>query len=200
MKIGIDLDDVVLDFFPSFLDFYNKRYGVSFEMSDMTSYDIWEVGIGRTREESVGFIDEFYDSDDYDKIPFVEGAREGLEELGRDNELLIITSRLTRYKPKTKKVVRDNFGGRVGLFFTEDFYRRSGNSKADVCGEFGVCCHVEDCYRYALSCADRGIRTLLLKKPWNERYWKSLKHQGGLLVPVKNWKDIMDRLKEVENG
>ena len=107
MKIGIDLDDVVLDFFPSFFDFYNRRYGVNFKISDVTSYNIWEIGIGRTKEEAVSFIDEFYESDDYDGIPFVEGSREGLDELGRDNELLIITSRLTRYKPTKTATIKN---------------------------------------------------------------------------------------------
>ena len=193
-KIGFDLDDVVADFFPSFLDFYNRKYGVNFEMSDMISYDIWEIGIGRTREEAVEFIDEFYESERYDRIPFVEGAGEGLDELGRDNELLIITSRLTRYKPKTDRVIKDNFNGRIGLFYTEDFYGGNSKSKADVCDDLGVNYYVEDCYRYALSCADRGIETLLLKKPWNEN---CKGHEN--IIRVNDWSEILKEIG-IENG
>ena len=195
MKIGIDFDDVVLDFFPSFLDWYNRRYGVNFKISDVTSYNIWEIGIGRTREETVEFIDEFYESDDYDGIPFVEGARKGLDELVRDdNELLIITSRLIRYKPKTDRIIRNNLDREVGLFYTGDFYGGNSKSKADVCKEQGVYCYVEDCYKYALSCADRGIRTLLFKKPWNEN---CKGHEN--IIRVNDWSEILKEIG-IENG
>ena len=47
MKIGIDLDDVIVNFFPSFLEFYNRQYEKNFDIKNMSSYHIWEVGIGK---------------------------------------------------------------------------------------------------------------------------------------------------------
>ena len=58
MKIGIDLDDVVVDTLPSFVAFHNQRYGTTLRREDVTSYYIWEVGFGKTRQEAVKLFDE----------------------------------------------------------------------------------------------------------------------------------------------
>lgn len=195
MKIGVDLDDVVVNFFPKFLDFYNQKYGNNFRMSDMTSFNIWEVGIGRTKEEAIGFIDEFYDSDCYEKIPFVNGAKEGLCSLAEGNELYLITSRFLRYRPKTENFIRCYLPGYLdNLFFTEDFHNLDGRTKAEVCQEIGIGCYVEDCYEYAKRCAEKGIKVLLLDKPWNQNHEE---HEN--IVRVGSWEEILNKIEEIKN-
>jgi len=191
MKIGFDLDDVVVSWFSSFLKFFNPSQGTSYVLKDMTDFCLWKVGIGKTRQEAIDFVDRFYESEYFEKIPFVEGAEEGLRFLGRDNDLIFITSRSEKYRPKTERFVGEGLGRSLDcLFFSGDFVKNGRKTKADICIEQEVKHYVEDCLDYANEVANRDVRVSLLDTPWN---------QGRLVEGVKrvyNWKEILKHVEE----
>jgi hypothetical protein len=75
-----DLDDVLLDTMKSFLEFYKINHRQEIRFEDITDYHLWEVGIGRNREELIEYVREFHFSES-GKIPPIPGAVEGLREL-----------------------------------------------------------------------------------------------------------------------
>jgi hypothetical protein len=211
VKIGYDLDDVIVDFFSSFLEFYNKKYGASYALKDVTSFWIWEVGIGKNKDEAIRFVDEFHESEYYDKIPLVRGARDGISEIFRltQEKPLIVTSRALNSRVKTNKSLERHFSDAEFSFqihYSGDFHSGNGCAKAVVCRESNLDYFVEDCFDYAKTCGRVGTRTFLLRKPWNERNWDYLFENQEIsdslnLVPVGSWQEIVDKIKnEVGNG
>lgn len=63
-------------------------------------------------------------------------------------------------------------------------------SKSEICGELGISIFIEDNSSYALDCAKKGIKVLLLDKPWNKNYEK---HPN--IIKVNSWEEILERLK-----
>lgn len=78
MKIGIDVDDVTVEFMPRLLDFYNSRYGRNLRFEDIVSFRLWDVGIGKTKAEAIKIVYDFYGSEFYGEMDFVKGARGAL--------------------------------------------------------------------------------------------------------------------------
>lgn len=206
MKIGFDLDGVITDYFQTFLDFYNDRYNENYKFEELIDYHLWNIGIGRTKEECLVYHDEFYDSEYFEKIPFVNGAENCLRRIKNNfgrNEIYFITSRPINHKEKTQNFINKNFPElKEKLFFTGDFNPKNAGlrNKSDICNELGVQIYVEDHYDFAVSCSEKGIKILLLKNPWNEIHWNEIRknnNKSNGIIPVKNWNEI---LKEVKNG
>lgn len=198
MKIGIDLDDVVVDTLPSFVKFYNKRYGTSFRREDVTSYHIWEVGFGKTKQEAVKLFDEFYESPEFDDMSLVEGAHKGVLELARlsDCRLPIVTSRPLLYKPKTDSLIARTFHEiSLPVYHAKDFHYGVNHTKAEICQSLKLDYYIEDCLAYAEDCAERGIHVFLLDKPWNQN--DSL---HPLITKVNNWQEILQHIKRSESN
>jgi len=195
MNIGIDLDDVIVDFFPSFLIFYNQKYRKKFELADLTRYHIWEVGIGRDMEEAIVLVDEFFYSEDFINMPLVTGAQAGVEELSkRYGGLVLVTSRPMRWRERTQSFIEHAFPKvPIEVNYSSGLHRQ-GISKGQICKRGGVDVFVEDCLEYAEECAANRIRTLLLDKPWNQG-------SNGNVERVYSWDDILEKINRgVKNG
>jgi uncharacterized HAD superfamily protein len=193
MKIGIDLDDILADFFPSFLNFYNRTHQKHFSIADITNFHIWKIGIGRTKEEAIAFVDEFHDSAHYDLIPPVQGSRESLVELSQlpDSSLYIITSRPLNYRIKTNKFIQKHFSSiPLAVYYSHDFNNGEGPKKSEICQRLEVDFFVEDCFAYAKSCSEKGLNVLLLDKPWNQN-----EELPKNITRVHNWQEILQQIK-----
>jgi uncharacterized HAD superfamily protein len=192
MKIGLDLDDVISDFFPSFISFYNQRYGKNARFEDMTDYSIWKVGIGRDREEVIAFFNEFFESLESDEMPLVLGAKSGVEELACSNTgLSIVTSRPVRFMRKTQAFLKKYFPEIPFSIHYSSGLHNSDKTKAQICKREGIEVFVEDCLKYAEECAQNGVRVLLFDKPWNQG-------SNGKIERVHNWQEIIERINDYE--
>ncbi len=215
LRIGIDYDDVLVNTFPSFIDFHNQRYGTKFRIEDMTSYHIWEVGIGKDKHDAVRLFQEFYDSPEFDEMPLVDGAGKGVTELARLSErgVEIITSRPLLFRVKTVRLIRRSFSGiPLTLHYSNDFHDGANHSKASICQELGLDYYVEDCFEYAKDIVQRRTDVLLLKKPWNERDWHRLRkpengdgrdsrnYRPRAIIPVENWQEILKEIRKSNGG
>jgi len=188
MKIGIDLDEVIVEFIKGFLDFHNKKFSTDYKYEQWHSYNFWEV-FGGTREEDIREVDEFFNSEKFEKLKLVKGAK-SINKLAKDNKLIIITTRRIDYKDKTEKFLQKHFKGiPLELVFSGDFHNQ-GKTKADFCNELGISLIIEDNKEYALDCAKKGIKVFLLDKPWNQNCEN---HEN--LVKVQNWNEILEKIK-----
>jgi len=189
MKIGLDMDEVIVEFVEHMLKFYHLKTGKKIEKNKVTSYDFWEVW-GGTREETLKLIDEFHDSDYFDKIHPVENAVESINRLIDKNEIYVITSRPGHFKEKTEEWFKKNFkDGRFKVLFSNDFHKGKGKTKAEICKELGIKLMIEDSLKMSLDCANSGIKVILFDKPWNQ----GIEHKN--ITRVHNW---IDALKEID--
>jgi len=188
-KIGIDIDEVITEFVKSYLKIYNHKYDDNKTFEDICSYDLWKP-LGITRGEAFEISDEFYASRDFDNISFVDGAKDGIERLSRENELFFITSRPVKIKEKTEQFFKKSFPNlNLPLIFSDGLFHNQEETKANICKELNIDSIIEDNINYAFDCAETGIITYLLDKPWNQS--NALPKN---IIRVKNWKEIMEKL------
>lgn len=190
-KIGIDIDDVVVKFMESYLDFHNLRLRTSFSTEDVANYHLWECGIHSSKEESMRMVSAFGSTSAFWDLPLVEGAKNGVERLSQTYDPVFVTARPKFQREITKNYFARNFP-RNGyhLLFSGGVYE--GRTKAEICLDEGIPLIIEDNPLYAFDCAREGIKAILLAKPWNREYNK---HRN--LVRVLNWEGVLDEaLKE----
>ena len=58
LRIGIDIDEVIVEFLEGFLKFYNEKYNGNFKREDFGSY-IFEETLGGSFQEAVDNVTEF---------------------------------------------------------------------------------------------------------------------------------------------
>jgi uncharacterized HAD superfamily protein len=188
MKIGIDIDEVITKFIEGYLKIYNEKYDKRVCFEDVITYDLWEC-LSISEQEAYKISDEFYDSKDFENVNFIEGAKDSINELSKNNEVILVTSRPLKIRGKTEKFFKENFpNNNFKILFSGDRFGK-GKSKLDICEEEAIGIIIEDEPKYALSCAQKGIKVFLLDKPWNQ----DIEHEN--VVRVNNWKQVMELLK-----
>lgn len=188
MKIGIDLDEVVVEFVKGYLEFFNLRYKKNFCFEDVFTYDLWKV-LGISKEESFKLAYEFFDSESFEDIEVVWGAKEAIQKLTVGHDLFFITSRPTHTEIKTRNFFKKNFPAiRPYVFHSNERFGGWGKTKNILCRNLKIDLFIEDQPAYALACAEEGIRVFLMDKPWNQ----NIKHNN--LLRVNDWEEVMGKL------
>lgn len=190
MKIGIDIDEIITEFVKGYLDLYNKKYDGNIKFENIFIYSLWEP-LGISKKEAIELADEYYFSEFFDKIGLVQGAEEGIKKLNLNYELVFITSRPPHIKEKTKLFLKKLF-----LDFDLNIFHSKGvveiaKTKSEICKEQGISIFIEDDLRFALDCADKGIKVILLDKPWNQ----GIEHEN--MIRVYNWNEILEKINEL---
>lgn len=189
MKIGVDLDEVIVEFVRAFLDFYNQKFDTNYFFEQWRTYNFWEV-FGKTKEETVRVVDEFYNSKLFDEMKLIDGSKESIEKLAEKNQLSIVTSRPLRFREKTEKFSKKYFSTiPIKIFYSNSTSEGHDSGKARVCKREGIEIFIEDDLECAVKCAEAGVRVFLLSKPWN---------RGKLdgIIRVYNWKEILKKIGE----
>lgn len=184
----IDLDDVMVDFVAGLLAFLKERYNKTLDFQDVRSYDLWECGIGRDRKEAIGIIDKYHDSEFFDNMPLIHGARESMYELSKKHQLYVVTSRPVKFKEKTERHMTRFPMLPFELHFSGDFHKLQGMTKAQICKSLGAYVVVEDNKEYAKQCAEQGAIAFLYDKPWNQG---NVNGNHGVVQRVKSWDEIL---------
>jgi uncharacterized HAD superfamily protein len=169
MKIAIDIDEVLVDFVTNFLRDHNRRRGTALSKEDISSYRMWELW-GETKEESDRSFEEFYNSELFRNLEPAKESIWAVNNLSKDHELHIISSRPETIHEFTRSWVQKHFPNCFsGIHFSK---KRPVNGKslkkAEISAGLGVDLIIEDSLEYAKECAERGIRVLLFDAPWNQ--------------------------------
>lgn len=190
MKIGVDLDDVLVDFWSEMLTFHNSRYGTAFSKGDFFSYDMWEV-LGITREEGIARIETFYASPQFTAIPALPGAQEAVRAMGERHELIVITGRPEYTALATHELINRHFPDAFADIHFTNAYARGlpPRAKADVCREQEIELLLEDHIGHALGAAEAGISVMLFDQPWNT---EAPEHEN--MTRVLSWRDVREAL------
>lgn len=191
MKIGIDLDNVVVELTNGFCGFYSSKFGKKLSIEDCGAYLLSEI-LGISREEELSLWEEYYSSDLFDEMKFIEGGKEAIEILKKEHSLFFITARNLAWKEKTENFFKEHFG-EVNLIFSGEVY--GGKTKDEICGENDINILVEDHLEHSLGYAEKGIKVLLLDQPWNR---DGEGHEN--ITRVKTWEEILEKICEVKKN
>ena len=189
MKIGIDIDDVLVNFMENFLKHSNLKNKTFFNVSDVKNYHLWETGIHDSKEESVKAVAEFLNSKSFDELNLIEGVKEILEKISEIYDIYFITSRPEDIKDKTENFLRKNFPkNNFKVIYSGEIH--GGKSKAEICSDFGIPFMVEDNAVYALDCARKGVKVFLLEKPWNKNH-----EEHPNIIKINHLKEVLREIK-----
>lgn len=192
MKIGIDIDDTLLHSFEDFLDFYNEFHQTTHKKEDNTSDKKFHEFLGITKQELINFY-RVYDKQErsHDLKP-IKGAKEVLEKLVSDHEVILITARPEVLTEKTHKIVRKNY---PDFNFKIIFNNKEENlSKGRICTKEGVQVMIDDDIDNALDCVKEGVQVILLNKPWNRR------GEHEKIIRADNWFEIFEEIKKLRGS
>lgn len=175
MIIGVDMDDVLVEYVKSFLEFYNERNKTNLSFEGFTN-------IGHSVDKN----NSFFRSNFFKEMEICRKAVETIKKLAEKHSLFIVTSRQIEWKDATEKFVKENFPGCFcGIFFAGDIHG-DGKKKTDIYE--GMDMIIEDNRGHALECAKSGIKVFLLDKPWN----KDIEHTN--ITRIKGWDEIMNKM------
>lgn len=175
MKLGIDIDGVVLDFVSAFCRVC-QRHGYLLAYESIFCHDLGQVlGLGRTAVGSL--VAETLGSG---LVRPYSGAIEGLRELRRTGHRVeLITSRPQFYQAVTESILHQYSIEYDKLVFSPYLKKVEQVEGLDVM--------VEDSLEEALALFEVPLEILVMRHPWNHR---SLNVTGRLRF-VDGWRDLI---------
>lgn len=190
LKIGIDLDDVVFEFVNLLIENYEKEFGKKLLFEDFFSYafaEVWHLNL----EETISFIEQILKKEIVEDMKLCEFSKENILKLSKKNKIYFITSRI--FREGTLESLNKHFSDLdFELVFSSNPYANTeGKTKGDLCEELGIDFMIEDCPKHSLICAQKGIKTILLEKPWNKNCEN---HEN--LIKLKNWREVLGVIDE----
>lgn len=194
MKIGVDIDDVIVNFNKGFLDFYNAKFNTNFCLEDLHTWRL-DKALGISLDKAVLHVEEFFNSENFHQMIFLENAKESLQDLLDFHEIFFITARQKEVKEQTEKFFESHFPEKdYNLLFSGGEVWSEGKSKDEICEELKIPLLIEDRKEYAFNAAQKGIKVLLLDKPWNQ----GVEHEN--IMRVNDWKEILEKIRGLENA
>ena len=189
MKIGVDIDEVVVEFVRGYLDFYNGIHGTNFKFDDAYSCKFEEF-LNTSREIATKVMEDFFETESFENLDLVDGIRELLLEISKNHQVVFITARHLKAKEKTRIFLEKHFPDFSLMVLHSGDYFEGNKTKAEICVEQGIDFLIEDNQDYALSCADKGVKVFLLEKPWNRNHEK---HPN--IIKINHLKEVLNKIK-----
>ena len=196
--VGVDIDGVMADTFPTFSEFLRETHGICLPAEEVHTHDL-SVPLGVSKAQVEKYLNEFYSTNYFRKIPSREYAFEGLLTLfQRRYDLSIVTSRPSSLEGETREWVDNHF---PPFFWYLDFAKGSFESssalptKASICLERRYGYLIEDSPENALEVANSGVMVFLMNHPWNNGTNHAYLDNHPLIKRVKGWREISESLK-----
>lgn len=158
MKIGLDLDGVVVDIIAPILPHLAEICGRPVTTSDLTCFDLREaLSLDEAQAERLGRLVLWGEL--YSLAPPVDGAIEAIQRLA-NHEIWFVTARPGKTRPHTIEWLERHGLPSSPLVLTEHGKK--------VVGEMGFDLFVEDDAGTAVGLAELGVNVLLFDHPWNQ--------------------------------
>lgn len=185
LRIGIDVDDVLVESLPGYLEAFRSHFGRDVKIEDAA----WEI-FPRYPEISAAEMRRFFTKlDEMDFLgsrPFHPEAVAAMQALaGAGHRLVVVTGRLQEHRHYTQRLLRS--AGVAELF--EELVHRDGETaveyKPRVIRERRLDLLIDDELHVAVASARVPVPVLLFDRPWN---------QGELpagITRVTNWAQVV---------
>ena len=188
MKIGVDIDGVILDY-QRVLNTYGELYDF-IELKGPGIINRNEQFLKErynwTEEERTNFMDKYFVklSKQTNLMP---GAKDVINMLQRDSCKIIIISARGGTIKEMKDVAIDKFN-EEGLVFDKYYWQQ--NDKLEICQKENVDFMIDDSYNICKKLSENGIRTIYFR----DKEMKKLE-QNEYLKEVNNWGEVYRYIK-----
>ncbi len=192
MKIGIDIDGVILDY-----ERVLKTYGDLYDLIELKKDGI----INRnehylrnrydwTEEERMNFINKYF-LELSKQTSLIPGAKDVINMLQKEgNELIIISARGGMIE-EMKDVAIEKFN-EEGISFNKYYWKQ--DDKLEVAKNEKIDVMIDDSYNVCKKLSSNGIKTIYFR----DKEMKVLE-QNDNLKEVSNWGEIYRYIKEMQN-
>ncbi|WP_407314589.1 5' nucleotidase, NT5C type [Desulfosporosinus sp. SB140] len=186
MRIGVDIDGVVSDSYPYWLQELNQYFGK--DIKTITDYDmhkVFEVPSTDMNDFFVGNAERLLFMPE-----IVAGAKEGIETLIKEgHEIVYVTART----PEEKDVTLRWFLKRE---IPHEHVLFSGfNSKVSLVKEWDIEAFVEDYHVNAKQIAEIGVPVFLLTASYNQDH----EELPGAIMRCQSWQDIVEGIRKLKD-
>lgn len=195
---AIDIDEVLFETIDQILEYHGYRINnQKITKNDITDYHIYKVKkFNINKENGVQWFHGFLQSEEVHKIQPVQWAKEVLEKIqAQGNILIAITWRLEKYSSRTAEALQKHYPGVLSDVIYLNAYgdmntrKITQETKSHICKKFWATIMVEDDLHYAQELADNGIKVYLLDKPRNQEY-KNGMHPN--IIKIDERKELLD--------
>jgi len=154
-RIAVDVDGVLSDVAGHILPILNEKYGTNYKYDDVNCWDflINGVSIGKYMKEY------FFNQDFLLTTPEIDGAKEAIEEISKENRIVIATGRPEYTRGYTHLWLNGRFVFDKVVFTNKKTVQSTG---CDIL--------IDDYSKYINDFSDSGGKTIQLLQPWNKDY------------------------------
>lgn len=189
LRIGVDVDDVLAESLPGYLEAFRRYFGREVQVED-AAWEIFRRYPEIPDREMWGFFAELETTDFLGTRPVYPEAVAAVRALARDgHRLVVVTGRLLAHQNHTQRLLHN--AGIAGLF--EDLVHRDGEAavehKPRVVRERRLDLLIEDELHVAAATARVPVPVLLFDRPWN----RGEIPQG--VTRVRSWDDVLQRVQ-----
>ncbi|GAV73992.1 NT5C domain-containing protein [Cephalotus follicularis] len=195
--VAVDVDEVLGNFVSALNRFIADRYSLNCSVSEYHVYEFFRIW-NCSRDEADFRVHEFF------KTPYfktgihpIPGAQNALHRLSRLYNLSVVTSRQNAIKDHTIEWIEKHYHGLFQEIHFGNHFALDGESrsKSEICRSLGAKVLIDDNPRYAIECAEAGMRVLLFdyenSYPWCKT--DSI-NQHPLVTKVHNWEEVEELL------
>ncbi|XP_038977566.1 uncharacterized protein LOC120103732 isoform X1 [Phoenix dactylifera] len=197
LVVAVDVDEVLGSFLSALNQFIADRYSSNHSMSEYYVYEFFKIW-NCSRTEADIRVHEFFKTAYFKEgIHPIPGARHALHRLSAFCNLSVVTSRQNAIKDHTLKWIEEHYPGLFQEIHFGNHFALDGQSrpKSEICRSLGAQVLIDDNPRYALECADVGIRVLLFDYDNSYPWCKSGSATSHPLVTkVHNWQEVDHQL------
>jgi uncharacterized HAD superfamily protein len=203
LRIGIDIDDVLLQSAKRSIEMYNESFGTDITLDDWYDFDdpeVWSKIWGNDdMKVLVSRVVATMADEAFNSVEPIDGASEALTHLSSDgHELFAVTGRSESIRKQTAFVLDQCFPGIFSnetLFFV-DHYAHDGQkaSKVDVGLQLGITHFVEDLPAHASGLSRAGIQTILFSPGYRWNKAGVDEDVAGKVIVLDSWPKIVEHL------
>ncbi|KAI8553241.1 hypothetical protein RHMOL_Rhmol05G0000700 [Rhododendron molle] len=195
--VAVDVDEVLGSFVSALNRFIADRYSLNHSVSEYHVYEFFKIW-NCSRDEADIRVHEFFKTSYFKTgIHPIPGARQTLQKLSRFCNLSVVTSRQNAIRDVTIEWIEKHYPGLFHEIHFGNHFALEGQSrpKSDICRSLGAKVLIDDNPRYALECAEVGIRVLLFDYE-NSYPWCKIEsvNQHPLVTKVHSWEEVEHQL------
>lgn len=193
MRIGIDADQVLVDFLTPLLEFHNSAYGTKNDFSEFETKNL-EMLWRCDKRESLEKLHEFYNTEYFQMIKPIPGAVEAVNHLSKNHELYVVTSRTVKHADKTNEQIQKYFPNMFKEILFDNRYSDDNSieirKKAEVCKEYNLDIMIDDIPKN-IENLPSDIKGILMDQPWNKNDFPKN------TIRAYDWDDVLKIIKHV---
>jgi len=172
VKVMLDLDGCIANFYYDFALFLNNKYGCDLDLDNEPEdypFEKWGHGVDKIDFDTAS--KEWINQDGFGKIPSYPGAEKFVKELMDKYDVYILTARIgdwdQSFTKDMKNRIKENTYDWLKIRKIPITKLHFIHDKIPFCQTHGISIMVEDKLETALAAAKEGIHTILMNRGYN---------------------------------